>query len=47
MEVFRGMENTGRVQGRMVEGVITLEFKRKGNTLDLENDRPTKFGPRC
>ena len=39
VEVFRGIENTGRVQGKMVEGVITLVFKRKINRLDLENDR--------
>lgn len=40
VEVFRGMERTGLVQDRMVEGVITLIYKQKGSRLDLENYRP-------
>lgn len=39
-EVFRGMERTGLVQDRMVEGVITIIYKKKGSNLDLENYRP-------
>ncbi len=39
VEVYKGMERTGEVEHRMVEGVITLVFK-KGNKLDLENYRP-------
>lgn len=39
VKVFKDMERTGAVQNRMVEGVITLVFK-KGNKLDLENYRP-------
>lgn len=39
VEVFRGMERTGLVQGRMVEGVITILHK-KGSRLDLGNYRP-------
>ena len=40
VEVFRETEKTGIVQGRMVEGVITLVFKKKGSKLDLQNYRP-------
>lgn len=40
VEIFRAIENTGRAQGNMVEGVITLVFKGKGSILDLENYRP-------
>ena len=39
VEVFREMERTGVVQDRMVEGVITILYK-KGSKLDLENYRP-------
>lgn len=39
VEVYRVMERTGEVQNKMVEGVITLVFK-KGNKLDLGNYRP-------
>lgn len=40
VEVFREIEKTGMVQNRMLEGVITLVFKRKGSRLDLQNYRP-------
>ena len=40
VEVFRGIEGTGTVQDRMVEGVITIIYKGKGSRLDLENYRP-------
>lgn len=39
MEVYKGIERTEIIQSKMVEGVITLVFK-KGNKLDLENYRP-------
>jgi len=39
VEVFRGIERTGIVQNRMVEGVIALVHK-KGNRLDIGNYRP-------
>lgn len=39
VEVFKGIERTGTVQDRVVEGVIALVYK-KGNGLDIENYRP-------
>ncbi len=39
VEVFKGIERTGTVKDRMVEGVIALVYK-KGNRLDIENYRP-------
>ncbi len=36
VEVFKGIEITGTVQDRMVEGVIALVYT-KGNGLDIEN----------
>lgn len=39
VEVYKGIERTEIIQSKMVEGVITLVFK-KGNKLDLENYRP-------
>lgn len=40
VQVFREIERTGLVQDRMVEGVITVVFKKKGSRLDLEHYRP-------
>ncbi|RCU30049.1 hypothetical protein DVA81_19810, partial [Acinetobacter baumannii] len=34
VQVFREIERTGLVQDRMVEGVITVVFKKKGSRLD-------------
>lgn len=40
VEVFKGIERTGVVQDRMVEGVIAIVYKKKGSKLDLGNYRP-------
>ena len=40
VDVFQGMERTGKVQGRMGEGVISIIYEKKGSRLDLENYRP-------